>query len=66
MSVYDQTYTTITDVADYYVKPALGEWADDYDMVAIAHAITEYTPNGFVVTHDDDFWDIADKHARED
>lgn len=66
MSVFDRTYTTITDVVDYYVKPALGDWADGYDMVAIARAITEYTPKGFVVTHDDDFWKIADKHARED
>ena len=35
-------YATLTDVVEQYVVPALGDFADDYDLEAIALDIIEY------------------------
>ncbi len=61
-------YTTIDDYIAQVVRPSLGEYADDYDVRAIAQEMTEWqdhdnaTFNGFVEREDVDFWDIAVKH----
>lgn len=68
-------YTTITDVIDQAVAPALGEYADDYDLEAIAREAFEYTVDtdadgnellntaGFEQVVDEaGFWAIAKKY----
>lgn len=67
-------YTTITDYIAQVVNPALGEYADDYDVEAIAQDMTEWhdekdangnillNASGLVERDDVDFWEIAQKH----
>lgn len=68
-------FTTISDVIDQAVAPALGEYADDYDLEAIAREAFEYTVDtdadgnellntaGFEQVVDEaGFWAIAEKH----
>lgn len=58
-----ESFTTITDVNDQLVIPALGEWVDDYDVESIADEITEWRDNKLVVTCDDEeFWKIVESH----
>lgn len=70
-------YTTIQDVIEQAVLPALGEYADDHDADAIAREAYTYRVDhdahgnellntaGFeqAVT-DDEFWQIVQRHAR--
>lgn len=57
------TYTTITDVIAQYIAPALGTYASDYDLTAIAHDITRFNEHGQLeIAHEDDFYDIAARH----
>lgn len=61
-----KTYSSITDVIDYVVEPALGDFAADYDMESIARDIMEWSDEeGAYVVDDDreDFYDIADAHS---
>ena len=61
-----KTYSDITDVINYVVEPALGDFAADYDMQAIARDIMEWSDEeGAYVVDDDreDFYDIADAHS---
>jgi hypothetical protein len=68
-------YTTITDVIDQAVAPALGEYADDYDLEAIAREAFDYKVDtdadgnelldtaGFEQVVDKaGFWAIAEKY----
>lgn len=68
-------FTTITDVIDQAVTPALGEYGDDYDLEAIAREAFEYKVDtdeqgnellntaGFEQIVDDaEFYDIARKY----
>ena len=58
-------YQTITDVIDYEVKPALGEWArgfDDDALRRIAEECFEYGEGGFSERDGVDFWSIVEKH----
>lgn len=67
-------YTTITDYITRVVAPALGEYADDYDIEGIAGEMTEWhdekdaegnillNASGLVERDDVDFWEIAQKH----
>lgn len=66
-------YTTIDDVINYAVAPALGEYVDDFDTGAIANEAFDYVTdidedgvqhgNGYFVQREDvDFWEIAEKH----
>lgn len=60
-----KVYTTIYDVIDYEVIPALGEYADCYDVFGIANDCWRYDDklNRFVKTVDKDgFWNSAVKH----
>ena len=58
------TYTTIQDAIDYEVEPALGEYAKDYDMEAIAREYFDLYDerDGFSASDPDGFWDIAARH----
>lgn len=58
-------YTTIRDVVDYEVVPALGEFADCYDAAGIARDCWRYDAGlgGFVKAVDEDgFWESAIEH----
>ena len=67
-------YSTIQDVIDYEVKPALDEWWEDYDLMAIAEEAFEFVTNEdendgvqvgnpYYVQRDDvDFWEVAQAH----
>lgn len=68
-------YTTISDVIDQAVAPALGEYGDDYDLEAIAREAFEYKVDtdadgnellntaGFEQLVDEaGFWGIAEKY----
>jgi hypothetical protein len=60
------TYTSIVDVINYVVEPALGDFAADYDMQGIAHDIMEWSDEegAYVVDEDrDDFYEIAENHS---
>ena len=43
-------FKTINDVVEEYVRPALGGWAEFYDIVSIAYEITFY-----LTVRDDDY-----------
>ena len=66
-------YSTIEDVIDYEVKPALDEWREDYDLRAIAEEafelVADEDENGvqvgnpyYVEREDVDFWEVAQAH----
>lgn len=70
-------FTTISDVIRDEIAPALGEYADEYDLEAIAHEAYEYRVDtdgrgrelantaGFEsVVDDDEFWEIVQKHRK--
>jgi len=70
-------FTTITDVIRDAIAPALGEYADEYDLEAIAHEAYEYRVDtdkfgrglantaGFESVVDaDEFWEIVQKHHK--
>jgi len=55
-------HTTITDVINREVAPALGEFVDDFDVEAIAREAFEYVGGAFVQREDVDFWEVAKAH----
>lgn len=69
-------FTTINDYINQEVIPALGDYADDYDVEAIAHDMllwheethrlgaTDANHSGFIIRDDVDFWDVADLHEN--
>lgn len=69
-------YQSIADVEAQIVEPALGEHADDYDIRAIAEAITEWhdeyddhgnillNNSGLIEIDDIDFWAIAQANEK--
>ena len=71
-------FTTISDVIQQEIAPALGEYADEYDLEAIAHEAYEYRVDtdergrglantaGFecVVEDHDELWEIVEKHRK--
>ena len=59
-------YTTIADVINYEVAPALGEFVDDYDVEEIAREAFEYVDGYFVQREDADFWEVAKSHDKKD
>lgn len=58
-------YTTIADVINYEVAPALGEFVDDYDVEEIAREAFEYVDGYFVQREDVDFWEVAKSHDKK-
>ena len=65
-----KNFTTIQDAIDYEVEPALGEYASDYDVEAIAREFFDVYDehDGFYASDDDDarFWAIVEKHDISD
>ena len=66
------TYTSDLDYIDREVLPALGDYADDFDMRSIFHRMVnygglEYMPQGWVKTdyHDGIFWQIVEELDME-
>lgn len=72
-----QRFTTLTDVIRDEIAPALGEYADEYDLEAIAREVYEYRVDtdergrglansaGFeCVVDNDEFWEIVQKHQK--
>ena len=62
------TFTTLPEVIDY-VETALGEFASDYDVDAIAREISDWQGGKLVLTiddPDDSFWEIAEKYDMTD
>lgn len=56
-------FATKTDLIDYEISPALGEYFGDYDIDAIIdEAYTFDYPDGYKQREDIDFWDIVSKH----
>lgn len=58
-------YQTITDVIEYEVKPALGEFVQSFDDEAlncIADEFFEYRDGEFKERDNVDFWSIVEKY----
>lgn len=55
-------YTSIQDVINYEVVPALGEFADEYDVEEIARGIFDYVDGHFEQREGVDFWEVAQAH----
>ena len=71
-----QYFADIDDIADNYVIPALGEYADDFDCYSISYFVySKREPDGLCVDTDEfgnvltpdgkrvSFWDIARRFA---
>ena len=57
------TFATVTDLIAYEIKPALGEYFNDYDIDSIIDDAYIYDAyDGFKQREDVDFWDIVSKH----
>ena len=58
-------YQIITDVIEYEVKPALGEWVRNFDddaLRCIAEECFEYREGEFKERYGVDFWAIVEKY----
>ncbi len=62
-------YTTIQDVINCEIYPALGDFKDEYsddDLMDIAHRTFEYSDGGFTQIGDaDDFWKAVEAFDAE-
>ena len=56
-------FATKTDLIDYEIKPAFGEYFNDYDIDSIIDEayVFDY-PDGYKQREDIDFWEVASKH----
>lgn len=55
--------TTVADVIDYEIVPALGEFVNDFDLSAIVDEVYTYDAHdGYKQREDVDFWDVVSKH----
>lgn len=61
------TYTTRNEAIEAEIITPLGEFADEYDIDAIADEVLTTTGEGvdyrYTVDEDADFWAIVEKHA---
>lgn len=56
-------FKTKTDLISYEVKPALGNYYNDYDIDSIIdEAYTFDYPDGYKQRDGVDFWDVVSKH----
>lgn len=60
-----EKYTTIGDVVNYEVAPALGEFVNDFDIDEIAREAFEYVDGCYVQREDVDFWEVAKRHDKK-
>lgn len=55
--------TTVADVINYEIVPALGEYVNDFDLAAIVDEVYTYDAHdGYKQREDVDFWDVVSKH----
>ena len=55
--------TTVADVIEYEIAPALGEYVNDFDRAAIVDDVYIYDANdGYKQREDVDFWCVVSKH----
>lgn len=55
--------TTVADVIEYEIIPALGEYVNDFDLASIVDEVYIYDSNdGYKQRNDVDFWDVVSKH----
>ena len=65
-----RTYQTLSDLVAHEVTPALGEYADDFDVSGLVNELRDAglitaTPSGFTIMRNvDKFWRIAQRHDR--
>lgn len=62
-----EKFTTITDYIDQVLAPALGEYADDFDLMELADDCVDYDAErqAFVQTVDEEeFWKIVEAHDQ--
>lgn len=65
-----RTYQTLSDLVAHEVTPALGEYAEDFDVSGLVTELREVgmitaTPAGFeIMRHVDEFWRIAERYDR--
>lgn len=52
-------YPSIQDVINYEIRPALGDFADEYDVEEIARRTFDYVDGRYVEREDVDFWEVA-------
>ena len=64
-------YTTRKETIEREIVVALGEYADDYDIDAIADVVIESGPIPGCGTHayyvsvaPEDFWEVVEEHAK--
>lgn len=56
-------HETIADAIEREILPALGEWAADYDVDAMARELFEYSPDTRRLEPTGaDFWEVARRH----
>lgn len=60
-----EKYTTIGDVVNYEVAPALGEFVNEFDIDEIAREAFEYVDGCYVQREDVDFWEVAKRHDKK-
>lgn len=65
-----RTYQTLNDLVAHEVTPALGEYAEDFDVSGLVAELREVglitaTPTGFKIMRNvDEFWRVAERHDR--
>ena len=55
--------TTVADVINYEIVPALGEYVNDFELAAIVDGVYTYDEHdGYNQREDVYFWDVVSKH----
>lgn len=55
--------TTVADVINYEIVPALGEYVNDFKLADIVDEVYTYDEHdGYKQREDVDFWDVVSKH----
>ena len=58
----ETNFATKTDAIEQSILPALGEYADDFDIDGIFDDCFTYEDGYFVPREGVDFWEVAEKH----
>lgn len=55
-------FTNKIDLINEYILPALGEWAESFDVDAIADELYEWVDGQLTLVREEKFWEIAGRH----
>lgn len=55
----NRRYTSLESYVESVVYPVLGEYTDEYDVMAIGEAMTEWVDDHVVERGDRDFWAVV-------